>query len=222
VLGDFNIAPDGRDVYDPGAWRGRNLCSEPERRRIRGLLDWGLTDPGGAGNPGPGPYALWDYRQGAFQRGWGLRIDLALATGPVAACCTAVTVGRDERMPTSGEGEPGDHARLIITLAPEPDATRRAMVSRSTCRVTRATAATGPCGSSGTGLASPAAFPCGTRRATSAATASSPAGCRCSRSGCQRLLARPWPGRCPDPVRDLVTADLQRLDAADQAVWEVN
>jgi exodeoxyribonuclease III len=116
VLGDFNVAPDDRDVYDPVAWRGRNLCSEPERRRIRALLDWGLTDLGRAGNPGPGPYTFWDYRQGAFHRGWGLRIDLALATAPVAARCTDVTVDRDERKPTAGPGKPSDHAPLVITL----------------------------------------------------------------------------------------------------------
>jgi exodeoxyribonuclease III len=119
VLGDFNIAPDDRDVYDPAAWRGRNLCSQPERRRIRILLDWGLTDLGRAGNPGPGPYTFWDYRQGAFHRGWGLRIDLALATAPVAARCTAVTVDRDERKPTAGVGKPSDHAPLLITLTPD-------------------------------------------------------------------------------------------------------
>jgi exodeoxyribonuclease III len=97
------------------AWRGRNLCSEPERQRIRGLLEWGLTDLGQAGNPGPGPYTFWDYRQGAFHLGWGLRIDLALAT-PVAARCTSVTVDRDERKPTAGDGKPSDHVPLIITL----------------------------------------------------------------------------------------------------------
>jgi exodeoxyribonuclease III len=116
VLGDFNVAPDDRDVYDPVAWRGRNLCSEPERRRIRTLLDWGLTDLGRADNPGPGPYTFWDYRQGAFHRGWGLRIDLALATAPVAARRADVTVDRDERKPTAGPGKPSDHAPVIITL----------------------------------------------------------------------------------------------------------
>jgi exodeoxyribonuclease III len=116
VLGDFNVAPDDRDVYDPVAWRGRNLCSEPERSRIHALLDWGVTDLGRAGNPGPGPYTFWDYRQGAFHRGWGLRIDLALATAPVAARRTAVTVDRDQRKPTAGEGKPSDHAPLVVTL----------------------------------------------------------------------------------------------------------
>ena len=117
VVGDFNVAPDDRDVYDPVAWRGRNLCSEPERHRVRVLLDWGLTDLGRVGNPGPGPYTFWDYRQGAFHRGWGLRIDLALATAPVAARCRDVTVDRDERKPTAGEGKPSDHAPLIVALA---------------------------------------------------------------------------------------------------------
>lgn len=117
VLGDFNVTPDDRDVYDPAAYRGRNLFSEPERQRIRGLLDWGLTDLARAHSPGPGPYTFWDYRAGAFHRGWGMRIDLALATAPVAARCTAVSVDRDERKPTFGEGKPSDHAPLIVTLA---------------------------------------------------------------------------------------------------------
>ncbi|HXC85229.1 MAG TPA: exodeoxyribonuclease III [Trebonia sp.] len=116
VAGDFNITPDDRDVYAPDVWRGRNLASEPERARIRGLLDWGLTDLGRLNNEGPGPFTFWDYRAGAFHRGWGLRIDLALATAPVAARCTSVTVDRDERKPTFGEGKPSDHAPLIVRL----------------------------------------------------------------------------------------------------------
>jgi exodeoxyribonuclease-3 len=120
LIGDFNIAPDDRDVYDPDGWRGRNLCSEPERERLAALLSWGLTDLARARHPGPepGPFTFWDYRQGAFHRGWGLRIDLALGTAPVAARCTAAVVDRDERKPTAGEGKPSDHAPLIITLAP--------------------------------------------------------------------------------------------------------
>lgn len=117
VLGDFNVAPDDLDVYDPAGWRGRNLCSEPERLRVRSLLEWGLTDLARAHHPGPGPYTFWDYRAGAFHRGWGLRIDLALGSAPVAARCTTVAVERDERKPTFGEGKPSDHAPLIVTLA---------------------------------------------------------------------------------------------------------
>ena len=75
---------------------------------------------GGGSRPrrGPGPSRSGDYRLGAFHRGWGLRIDLALGTAPVAARCTAAVVDRDERKPTAGEGKPSDHAPLIITLAP--------------------------------------------------------------------------------------------------------
>lgn len=116
VLGDFNVAPEDLDVHEPERWRGQNLCSEPERERIRALLDWGLVDLVRLHHQGPGPFTYWDYREGAFHRGWGLRIDLALATRPVADRCTEIWVERDERKPTFGEGKPSDHAPLWITL----------------------------------------------------------------------------------------------------------
>lgn len=65
---------------------------------------------------GPGPFTFWDYRAGAFHRGWGLRLDLALGTRPVADRCADVWVERDERKPTFGEGKPSDHAPVIVTL----------------------------------------------------------------------------------------------------------
>jgi len=117
VLGDFNVAPDDRDVHDPERWRGSNLCSEPERRRIRALLDQGFVDLHRLHEPGPGPFTWWDYREGAFHRGWGLRLDLALGTRAVAERCRSVAVDRDERKPTFGEGKPSDHAPVIVTLA---------------------------------------------------------------------------------------------------------
>lgn len=118
IAGDFNICPDDRDVYDPDGWRGRNLCSEPERKRFGGLLDWGLTDLGRtAAGDTQGPWTFWDYRSGAFHRGWGLRIDLALGTAPVVERLESVRVDRDERKPTSGEGKPSDHAPVIVTLS---------------------------------------------------------------------------------------------------------
>jgi exodeoxyribonuclease-3 len=117
VLGDFNVAPDDRDVHDPDRWRGSNLCSDPERRRIGALLEWGLVDLLRLHDPGPGPFTWWDYRDGAFHRGLGLRLDLALGTRPVAERCRSVTVDRDERKPTFGEGKPSDHAPVIVTLA---------------------------------------------------------------------------------------------------------
>jgi exodeoxyribonuclease III len=118
VAGDFNVTPDDRDVHDPGAWRGRNLASEPERERIGRILDGGFVDLGrrAAGNV-PGPFTFWDYRAGAFHRGWGLRIDLALATAPIADRLLDVEVDRNERKPTAGEGKPSDHAPVVVTWA---------------------------------------------------------------------------------------------------------
>lgn len=116
VLGDFNVAPEDEDVHDPETWRGKNLASEPERERVRDLLKWGLVDLLRQHADGPGPFTWWDYRAGAFHRGWGLRLDLALATPPVAARCTAVHVDRDERKPSTGEGKSSDHAPLIVDL----------------------------------------------------------------------------------------------------------
>ncbi len=116
VVGDFNVAPEDLDVHDPDAWRGRNLCSEPERERIRALMAWGLVDLVRSREPGPGPFTFWDYRAGAFHRGWGLRLDLALGTEPVAARCSGTWVDRDERKPTFGEGKPSDHAPLFVSL----------------------------------------------------------------------------------------------------------
>jgi exodeoxyribonuclease-3 len=116
VAGDFNVTPDDRDVHDPDAWRGRNLASEPERDRIRRMLDWGLVDLGRqAAGDVTGPFTFWDYRAGAFHRGWGLRLDLVLATAPIAERLVSVEVDRDERKPTSGQGKPSDHAPLVVT-----------------------------------------------------------------------------------------------------------
>jgi len=117
VTGDFNVTPTDLDVHDPAAWAGRNLASDPERERVRRLLDDGLTDLGRtAAGTAPGPFTFWDYRAGAFHRGWGLRIDLVLARPAVAARLRSVTVDRDERKPTAGEGKPSDHAPVIVDL----------------------------------------------------------------------------------------------------------
>jgi exodeoxyribonuclease III len=117
VAGDFNVAPSDLDVHDPLAWAGKNLASEPERSAVRRLLDWGLVDLGRvAAGEVPGPFSFWDYRMGAFHRGWGLRIDLLLATGPLASRLVSVETDRDERKPSSGEGKPSDHAPVILTL----------------------------------------------------------------------------------------------------------
>lgn len=117
VSGDFNVAPRDLDVHDPALWSGRNLASEPERRCIRHLLSWGLTDLGEAAmDGGPGAFTWWDYRMGAFHRGWGLRLDLVLGSAPVATRLVSVEVDREERKPTAGPGKPSDHAPVVVTL----------------------------------------------------------------------------------------------------------
>ena len=117
IAGDFNIAPDDRDVWDADLWRGKNLASGPERERIHDLLAWGLTDLGrAAAGDVIGPFAYWDYTAGAFHKGWGLRIDLVLGTASVASRLDTVVVDREERKPSTGEGKPSDHAPVIVTL----------------------------------------------------------------------------------------------------------
>jgi exodeoxyribonuclease-3 len=107
--GDFNVAPEDRDVARPEEWSGTVLCHEDGRRAFSGLAAWGLVDVVRARHPGPGPYTWWDYRQLAFVRGDGLRIDHILATRPLAERCRDARVDRDER-----KGKlPSDHAPVI-------------------------------------------------------------------------------------------------------------
>ena len=121
VTGDFNVAPSDLDVHDARLWAGKNLASAPERERVQRLFDWGLTDLGRAyAGSEAGPFSWWDYRSGAFHRGWGLRIDLFLGTVPIAERVISVEVDRDERKPTSGEGKPSDHAPVILKLRDLP------------------------------------------------------------------------------------------------------
>ncbi len=116
VTGDFNIAPTDDDVHDPERWRDRVLCSAPERDRLERLLDWGLFDLHRHLHPDHTAFTWWDYRSGAFPRNWGLRIDLALATSALRDRVTAVEVDREERKKNTGEGNPSDHAPLIVTF----------------------------------------------------------------------------------------------------------
>jgi exodeoxyribonuclease-3 len=112
VCGDFNVAPDDRDVHDPEVWRGKLLCTDPERERLRALLDWGLADALRIHERGGGFFTWWDYRMGGFRRDRGLRIDLFLVTPPVAERVKEVAVDRKER---AGE-KPSDHAPVVLHL----------------------------------------------------------------------------------------------------------
>jgi len=75
LCGDFNVAPEERDVYDVRLWQGRILFSDPERAALQEIKNWGFTDAFRLHTEGPGHYSWWDYRAGAFRRNHGLRID---------------------------------------------------------------------------------------------------------------------------------------------------
>jgi exodeoxyribonuclease-3 len=97
VLGDFNIAPEDRDVHDPAAWVGSVQVSPEEREALRAMLELGLIDVFRRFDQPPRSFSWWDYRAGAFQRNNGLRIDLLLANTAMAELCTGCTIDREPR-----------------------------------------------------------------------------------------------------------------------------
>ncbi len=112
VLGDFNIAPEDRDVHDPALWEGQVLVSPAERECFRALLDLGLRDAYRLfEQPEPG-FTWWDYRMAAFRRNLGLRIDHILLSQPLAEHCTACTV---DKAPRKLE-RPSDHAPVMVDI----------------------------------------------------------------------------------------------------------
>ena len=92
VLGDFNIAPEDRDVHDPAAWTGSVHVSADEREALRDTLALGLIDVFRKFEQPPQSFSWWDYRAGAFRRNQGLRIDLLLASAELAARCSASSI----------------------------------------------------------------------------------------------------------------------------------
>jgi exodeoxyribonuclease-3 len=113
VAGDYNVAPEDRDVHDPAAWAGQVLCSEPERERFRALLSLGLVDAFRLFEQPPKTYSWWDYRQLGFQKNRGLRIDHLLVSRALAGSVHSCTIDRAPRkLP-----QPSDHAPVIVELA---------------------------------------------------------------------------------------------------------
>jgi len=106
VIGDFNIAPEDRDVHDPEAWRERILCSTPERAALARLLALGLIDVYRLFEQPGRVYSWYDYRQMAFRRKMGLRIDLILASAAMKNACTASAIDLEPRK----RERPSDHA----------------------------------------------------------------------------------------------------------------
>jgi exodeoxyribonuclease-3 len=109
VCGDFNVAPDDGDVWDPAAFVGLTHVSEPERQALQQVEAWGLTDVFRRFND-PGVFSWWDYRGGDFHQGRGVRMDLILVSADLAAQATAAFVDRDAR---KGE-KPSDHAPVVV------------------------------------------------------------------------------------------------------------
>jgi exodeoxyribonuclease-3 len=112
LLGDYNIAPEERDVHDPKAWEGQVLFSEPERAAFRALLDLGLKDAFRLFDQPERIYSWWDYRMMAFRRNMGLRIDHILLSSGIAGKCAACTVDKEARKAE----RPSDHAPVIAEL----------------------------------------------------------------------------------------------------------
>jgi exodeoxyribonuclease-3 len=112
VLGDFNIAPADRDVHDPAAWHEQVLCSTPEREALRAIQSLGLVDSFRELHPQAAEFSWWDYRQGAFRRNTGLRIDLVLVSHALRPRLAAAGI---DRAPRTWE-RPSDHAPAWIEL----------------------------------------------------------------------------------------------------------
>ena len=112
ILGDFNVCPTDLDVYDPAAFAGATHVTADERSRLRAILARGFVDASPHLHPGEQRFTWWDYRQGHFHRGLGLRIDLALVREELAPRLRECAIVRDYRKGT----KPSDHAPLVVEL----------------------------------------------------------------------------------------------------------
>jgi exodeoxyribonuclease-3 len=113
IGGDFNIAPTDSDVWDIEQFVGMTHVTPAERASLADVMDFGLTDALRVLHPeGPGPFSWWDYRGGAFHRGWGMRIDHFLITRSVVERLAGVEIDRDARKGS----KPSDHAPVVMEL----------------------------------------------------------------------------------------------------------
>lgn len=112
LLGDFNIAPEDRDVHDPKAWEGQVLVSPPEREAFRRLLDSGLADSFRLFDQPEKTYSWWDYRMNAFRRNMGMRIDHVLLSAALAQPCKSCVIDKEARKAE----RPSDHAPVMVEL----------------------------------------------------------------------------------------------------------
>ncbi len=117
LCGDMNIAPTDADVFDPAAYVGQTHVTPPERAALAALVDLGLRDVVRDRWPDERVFTYWDYRAGMFHQDLGMRIDLVLASAPVAGRVQAAWVDRHARKGTG----PSDHAPVIVDLDEAPD-----------------------------------------------------------------------------------------------------
>jgi exodeoxyribonuclease-3 len=109
LCGDFNVAPDERDVHDVRLWQGRILFSEPERAALERIKEWGFTDAFRLHTETGGNYSWWDYRAGAFRRNLGLRIDHIWISDPIVPRNIHTWIDME---PRTWE-KPSDHAPVV-------------------------------------------------------------------------------------------------------------
>ena len=112
MLGDFNVAPEARDVHDPRLWEGKVLFSLPEREAFRRLLDVGLKDSFRLLQQPDRSFSWWDYRMNQFRRNMGLRIDHILLSSPLVQRARASTIHKEMR----AHERPSDHAPVVTEL----------------------------------------------------------------------------------------------------------
>lgn len=113
IVGDFNIAPDDRDVYDPAAWKEKILCSTKERQALQNIFDLEFVDTFRLFEQEEKNFSWWDYRAAAFRRNMGLRIDLILASEVLAESCIYSTIDKEPRKLE----RPSDHAPVIAEFS---------------------------------------------------------------------------------------------------------
>jgi exodeoxyribonuclease III len=117
LCGDFNIAPDDRDLYDPAGWAGKIHCSPPEREALKEVQNWGFVDAFRQHHAEAGFYSWWDYRNGGFRLNQGLRIDHIWVTETLAQCCVDAWI---DKAPRALE-RPSDHTPVVAQFDLRPD-----------------------------------------------------------------------------------------------------
>ncbi|HVG39585.1 MAG TPA: exodeoxyribonuclease III [Pyrinomonadaceae bacterium] len=112
LCGDFNVAPEDEDVYDPELWRGKILFSEPEKAALRKVKDWGFVDAFRLFHKEEGLYSWWDYRMNSFRRNAGLRIDHIWVSDVLAQECAGATIDIEPRR----WERPSDHTPVVVEI----------------------------------------------------------------------------------------------------------